>query len=449
MEKKDLIVVGSGPGGMIAAERAAAGGLKVTLVEESALGGVCLNEGCIPSKTLLHSAKIYSLALHGEAFGVHAENVTFDLLAVQRRKQKILETLRGGIAGLMKKHKVEVVSGRARLAGRGAVTVNGQRLEAEHILLATGSIPARPPLEGLDLPGVLDSTGILLLEQLPARLVIIGGGIIGCEFACFFASLGVPVTVIEMLPEICPTLDGEVAALLRMELTRKGIEFHTNSRVLAIEEDAVVFESGQEKKRAPWDRVLVATGRSVRVGDLGLEEARVEFDRKGIRVDERGATNVPGIWACGDVTGRGWLAHAASRMGEVVVKNLLGQRDRMRFDAVPSVVYTSPEVAAVGWTEAEAKKQGMETLTAKFPLTANGRFLAEHQGSRGFAKVVVEKGSRRLVGVHVIGGACSEMIWGAAVAVEAELRVQDLMDIVFPHPTASESIRDALFYLPK
>jgi dihydrolipoamide dehydrogenase len=449
MDKLDLIVVGAGPGGYVAAERAAAGGLRVALVEERHLGGVCLNEGCIPSKTLLHSSKVYSLARQGEAYGVQTGTVTFDLPAVQRRKRKIVEGLRGGIAGLMKKHKVEVISGRGRLAGAGVVQVGDRRLEAAHVLLAAGSAPARPPIPGMDLPGVLDSTGILDLETLPVRLVVIGGGVIGCELACFFASVGVPVTVIEMLPEICPTLDPELAATLRGELMRKGIEFHTGARVTAIEAGAVVFETKGEVKRAERDIVLVATGRAVRAADLGLETARVDFDGRGVRVDERGATNVPGIWACGDLTGRGWLAHAASRMGEVVVNNLLGRRDRMRFESVPSVVYTSPEVASVGWTEDEARKLGMETVSAKFPLMANGRFLAETHGARGFAKVVVEKGTRRILGVHLIGGAVSEAIWGAAVALETELRVEDLREVVFPHPTVSEAIRDALFHLPE
>lgn len=449
MEKLDLIVLGGGPGGYVAAERAAAGGLRVALVEEKHLGGVCLNEGCIPSKTLLHSAKVYSLAKHGEAFGVRAENVVFDLPAVHRRKRKIIEGLRGGIAGLLKKHKVEVISGRGRLVGAGCVEVGDRRLEAAHVLLAAGSAPSRPPIPGVDGPGVLDSSGILELETLPARLVILGGGVIGCEFACFFASIGVPVTVLEMLPEICPNLDSELAATLRGELSRKGIEFHTGARVTSIESDAVVFEAGGETRRIAREIVLVAAGRAPRVANLGLESARVDHDRRGVRVDERGATNIPGIWACGDLTGRGWLAHSASRMGEVVVNQLLGRRDRMRYEAVPSVVYTSPEVAAVGWTEDEARRNGMQTVSAKFPLTANGRFLAENHGARGFAKVVVEKGTRRVVGVHMVGGACSETIWGAAAALESEFRVEEFREIVFPHPTTGEAIRDALFQLPE
>ncbi|MDZ4199360.1 MAG: FAD-dependent oxidoreductase, partial [Kiritimatiellia bacterium] len=221
--------------------------------------------------------------------------------------------------------------------------------------------------------------------------------------------------------------------------------FHLGAKVEAIEENAVVFQAGADRQRAPWTRVLVATGRSVNVNDLGLEQTGVDFDRRGIKVDDRCATNVPGIWAVGDVTGRGWLAHSASRMGEVVVANLLGRRDRMRFDAIPSVVYTTPEVASVGLTQAEAKARGIEVLIGKFPLQANGRFLAEHEGEKGLVKVIVEKTSRRLLGVHQIGGVCSESIWGAAAAIESELRIEEMKEIVFPHPTTSEALRDAVW----
>jgi len=446
----DLIVLGGGPGGYVAAERAGAAGLKTLLVEQRHLGGVCLNEGCIPSKTLLNSAKVYAHAAHGAAYGVRAENVVFDFPAVMARKQKVIETLRGGIAGLMKKNGVTVVNARGRLLPGGRVQAGDAIHAAANILVATGSAPARPPIPGLDLPGVLDSTGILQLERLPKGLTVIGGGIIGCEFACFFATVGVPVTVIEMLPEICPTLDADAARLLRDELTKLGVTFHLGARVAEITPADVAFSVNGAPQRLARDTVLVATGRSVNTGDLGLEDVRMDFDRRGIKTDERGATNIPGVWACGDVTGRGWLAHTASRQGEVVITNLLGKRDRMRWNAIPSVVYTTPEVAAVGLTEADARAAGRDIATAKFPMHANGRFLAEHAaGARGLAKVVVEKGTRRLLGVHLVGAAASEMIWGAAAALEMEMRADELREIVFPHPTASEALRDALFHLPK
>lgn len=443
----DLIVIGGGPGGYVAAERAAARGLKVLLAEHRHLGGVCLNEGCIPSKTLLNSAKIYQHATHGGAYGVKAGQVTFDFAAVQARKGQVMDTLRKGVAGLMKKFKIEVVAGRATLKDRRTVAINGQTYEGANILIATGSSPARPPIPGLDLPGVVDSTGLLNLDRLPASLVIIGGGVIGCEFACFFGSVGVPVTVIEMLPEICPQVDADVAKMLRAELGKKNITFHTGAKVLEITRDAVRFSKDGQEASVPREVVLVSTGRVPNVQDLGLEDARVEFDKRGIKVDDRCATNQPNLFAIGDCTGRAWLAHTASRMGEIVVNNLTGRPDHMRWNAIPGVVYTSPEVATVGLTESDAQKQGIPVKTAKLPMGISGRYLAEHTDERGQVKVVIHAETRRLLGVHLIGGACSEMIFGAAAMIETEFRAQEIEDIVFPHPTVSEVIREAVISL--
>ncbi len=442
----DLIIIGAGPGGYVAAERAAAKGLKVLLVENRKLGGVCLNEGCIPSKTLLNSAKIYQYASHGAPYGVTAQGVVFDFTAVQARKAKVMDTLRNGIAGLMKKFKIEVLQGTARLDAQRRVVVDGKAYEAKNILIATGSSPARPPIPGADLPGVVDSTGILNLEQLPKQLVIIGGGVIGCEFACFFGSVGVPVTVIEMLPEICPQVDAELAKMLRGELAKKNVTFHVGAKVLEITAEAVRFEKDGKQETAARDVVLLSTGRTCNVQNLGLEDARVDFDKRGIKVDDRCATNQPGIYAIGDCTGRAWLAHTATRMGEVVVHNLTGRPDRMRWNAIPGVIYTSPEVAVVGLTESEAKAKGIPVLAAKLPMGVSGRYLAEHDGERGQAKVILHAETRQLLGVHLLGGACSEMIWGAAALIEAEFRAQEIEDIVFPHPTVSEVIREAVVH---
>ncbi len=443
----DLIIIGGGPGGYVAAERAAARGLKVLLAEHRQLGGVCLNEGCIPSKTLLNSAKIYHYAAHGAAYGVRAGQVAFDFTAAQARKGQVMDTLRKGVAGLMKKHRVEVIPGRATLKDRRTVIVNGQAREGANILIATGSAPARPLIPGLELPGVVDSTGLLNLDRLPASLVIIGGGVIGCEFACFFGSVGVPVTVIEMLPEICPQVDADLAKMLRAELGKKNITFHTGAKVLEITRTAVRFSKDGQEASVPRDVVLVSTGRAPNVQDLGLEDARVEFDRRGIKVDDRCATNQPGVFAIGDCTGRAWLAHTASRMGEIVVNNLTGRPDHMRWNAIPGVVYTSPEVATVGLTESDARKRGIPVKTAKLPMGVSGRYLAEHTDERGQVNVVIHAESRRLLGVHMIGGACSEMIYGAAAMIESEFRAREIEDLVFPHPTVSEVIREAVIHL--
>lgn len=443
----DLIVIGGGPGGYVPAERAAAAGLKVLLIEKAHLGGVCLNCGCVPSKTLLNSAKYYSHALHGEAFGVTAQNVAFDFTKVMARKNKVIETLRNGIGGLMKKFKVEVVTGAAKLRADRKVEVDGKVCEAKNILISTGSSPARPPIPGFDLPGVVDSTGVLSLEKLPKSIVIIGGGVIGCEFACFFGSVGVPVTVIEMLPEICPQIDKDITKILRSELGKKNVTFHLGAKVLEITKDAVRFEKDGKQESVERDIVLVSTGRVCNVAGLGLEDLRVDFDKRGIKVDDRCATNIPGVWAAGDCTGKAWLAHTATRMGEVAVNNMLGRADRYRANAIPGVVYTSPEVATVGMNEEDAKKAGIPVKVAKMMMGASGRYLAETDGERGIVKVVLHAETNVLLGVHMIGGACSEMIWGAAALIEAEFRAKELEEVVFPHPTVSELIKDSIFTL--
>ena len=445
MSTFDLIVIGGGPAGYVSAERAAARGMKVLLVESRRLGGVCLNEGCIPSKTLLNSAKIYRYAMHSEAYGVRATGVEFDLTKVMARKTQVMDTLRNGIAGLMRKSKIEVVLGTAKLQAERKVEINGQIYQAKNILISTGSSPAKPPIPGCDLPGVLDSTGILNLEKLPKSVVIIGGGVIGCEFACFFGSVGVPVTVIEMLPEICPQMDKDITKNLRGELSKKDVTFHTGAKVLEITADTVRFEKEGKPESVARDIVLVSTGRMPNVKGLGLEELRLDFDQRGIRVDDRCATNVPGIWAAGDCTGRAWLAHTATRMGEVAVNNMSGRPDRYRSNAIPGVVYTVPEIATVGLGEDEAKKAGIPVKVGKMPMSASGRYLAEHAEERGQVKVILHAETGVLLGVHMIGGACSEMIWGAAALIEAEFRAKEIEEIVFPHPTVSELIRDTIF----
>ena len=445
MSTFDLIVIGAGPAGYVSAERAAARGMKVLLVESRRLGGVCLNEGCIPSKTLLNSAKIYRYAMHSEAYGVRATGVEFDLTKVMARKTQVMDTLRNGIAGLMRKSKIEVVLGTAKLQAERKVEINGQIYQAKNILISTGSSPAKPPIPGCDLPGVLDSTGILNLEKLPKSVVIIGGGVIGCEFACFFGSVGVPVTVIEMLPEICPQMDKDITKNLRGELSKKDVTFHTGAKVLEITADTVRFEKEGKPESVARDIVLVSTGRMPNVKGLGLEELRLDFDQRGIRVDDRCATNVPGIWAAGDCTGRAWLAHTATRMGEVAVNNMSGRPDRYRSNAIPGVVSTVPEIATVGLGEDEAKKAGIPVKVGKMPMSASGRYLAEHADERGQVKVILHAETGVLLGVHMIGGACSEMIWGAAALIEAEFRAKEIEEIVFPHPTVSELIRDTIF----
>ncbi|MCX7032147.1 MAG: dihydrolipoyl dehydrogenase [Spirochaetes bacterium] len=456
----DLAVIGAGPAGHVAAERAGRLGKRVLVIERSHLGGVCLNQGCIPTKTLLHSAKLFAHAQHGQSFGVTVEGARYDLAKSMAWKTRTVETLRKGIAFQFRKAGVELVQGTARLASPRTIEVNGRTYGAERILLATGSSAAALPVPGADHEHVMGSTEALEITSLPKSIAIVGGGYIGMEFATYFSRLGVKVAVIEMLPEIVPLLDAEIAVLLRRSLPEA--EFHLGSRVLSYGADGVRFVRDGKEQVAPAERVLVAVGRRPIVEGLGLEAAGVDFDRKGVKVDDRMRTNVPDIWAAGDITGRSMLAHSASRMGEVAVADMFGASaagtaagtaaagapgPRMRWHAIPWVVYTDPEVAGVGLSEAQAKEQGRAVKVAKLDLRANGRFIAENDGTRGMCKVVVDAGSDLVLGVQMIGPYASEIVQGAAVMIEAELRARDVREIVFPHPTVSEIVRDALWEL--
>lgn len=448
----DLAIVGAGPAGHVAAERAGHLGRRVLVVERAHLGGVCLNQGCIPTKTLLHSAKLFSHARHGQAFGVTVDGARYDLAKAMAWKTKTVETLRKGIAFQFRKAGVEHVTGTARLRQPHAIEVDGRTFRADHVLLAPGSAAAVLPVPGADAPHVMGSTEALEIASLPESIAIVGGGYIGMEFATYFARLGVKVAVIEMLPEVVPLLDAEVAVLLRRSLPE--VEFHLGARVLAYEPGGVKFIQEGKEQIVAAERVLVAVGRRPLVEGLGLEAVGVDFDRKGVKVDDRMRTNVPGIWAAGDVTGRSMLAHAASRMGEVAVADMFGTgatgtgaAPRMRWNAIPWVVYTDPEVAGAGLSEAQAKEQGRQVKVAKLDLRANARFIAESDGTRGMVKVVVDAASDLVLGAQMIGPYASEIVQGVAVMIESELRARDVRDIVFPHPTVSEIVRDALWEL--
>jgi dihydrolipoamide dehydrogenase len=342
----------------------------------------------------------------------------------------------------MKRHRVTVLKERARLAGRGRVTAGGRVYEARSIFLATGSRPVTFDL-GSESGFVLTSDQILTIDRLPERLVIVGGGVIGMEFASYFRLLGVHVTVIELLSQIVPNLDADMTAILAR--AQEGVEFHLGARVLSASNGQVVFEKEGQKQSLAADKVLLSVGRRPNVEDLGLDVVSAEFSRGGVRVDEQMRTNVPGLFAVGDVNGRSLLAHSAYRMAEVAVNTVAGRADRFRSHAVPWVVYSDPELAGVGLTERGAAEQGREVLVGRFPLRANGRYLAEHGAAQGSCKVIVDPGSRVLLGVQIVGGAASEIIYGATAMIEAELRVQDIREVIFPHPTVSETVKDALW----
>ncbi|MEI8094338.1 MAG: dihydrolipoyl dehydrogenase [Spirochaetales bacterium] len=446
----DIIIIGGGPGGYVAAERAGARGQKVLLIEKEYLGGTCLNWGCIPTKTLLNSAKTYAHALHGERFGVHAKEVTLNWTEAQAWKGEVIGKLRGGITFLMKKFGVEVVSGTAELVDKNTVKVADKSYQGKNLIIATGSSPAMPPIPGAkDNPKVVSSTGLLDLKEVPKSLVVIGGGVIGVEFASLFATLGSKVTVVEMMDEIIPFMDKEHAPQLRKALG--NIEFQLGCKVEKLDGGTVHYTAKDGPKSVTGDVVLMAVGRSLNVKGLGLEALGVDFSPKGIVVNEYQQTNIPGVYAVGDVTGRSLLAHSASRMGEVAVSAITDapeKRQRMRYSAIPWVLYSNPEAAGVGLTEDEAKKQGRNVVTATVPLRNVGRFLAENGPTApGVTKVIVDKDTDRILGIQMYGAGVGEMIWGGAALIELELRVHEARELIFPHPTTGEAIRDALWEL--
>jgi len=434
----DLIVVGAGPAGYIAAERAGHMGKKVLLIEREHLGGVCTNYGCIPTKSLLNAAKHFVYGKEASQFGVHFDNPRFNFTEAMAWKNETVETLRKGIAFLMKQGKVEVISGDASFPGGKKVTVGTETYEGVNLLIATGSEAFVPPIPGADGKNVVTNREILALKKLPGKLAVIGGGVIGLEFASFFSSVGAEVHVVEMMDEICPMMDADAAALLRKKMP--AVAFELGAKVVGISDEGVKYQRDGKENFIEADLVLMSVGRRPIIS--GLDFLGLDISRLGVVVDERMRTNLPGVYAAGDVTGKSLLAHSASRMAEVAVADMFGSGNIMRYNAVPWAVYTNPEVAGCGMTEPEAADAGYNVKSASMQMRANGRFLAEHGKDAGFCKVVSDVDTGLILGVHMIGGVCSEMIGTAATFIEAELRVQDVREIIFPHPSVSEIIKD-------
>jgi dihydrolipoamide dehydrogenase len=444
----DLIVIGSGPGGYEAAALAGKMGMKTALIEKEYIGGACLNVGCIPTKTFLRSSRLFAECRNGDAYGVEIPAAMFNLEAVVQRKNKVVAALTRGVESLLKRNGVGVIRGHARFASRQSVQVGAEMYEGRNILIATGSRPAIPPIPGIDLKCVLDSTAVLNLVELPEKAVIIGGGYVGLEFAGFFSSTGVEVTVIEMLPHIASGFDLDLSSRLQQALKKSGVVFKTSHKVTAVEDGAVHYEdSSGARESASADCIVNATGRAPVIEGIGLEEVGVDFDRKGIKTSDQGKTNVPGIWACGDVTGRRMLAHVATREGVAAVHNMAGKKDRIRYDPIPSVIYTHPEAASVGKTESELQALGVDYQKAIVPMGVAGRFLVENEGGSGMVKVMVGTRYREILGVHALGDLSSEFIVAAAQMIEMEMCVADAIRVVYPHPTVSEALKQALLEL--
>jgi len=465
----DLIIIGGGPGGYMAAERAGHAGLKVLLVEKRALGGVCLNEGCIPSKALLHSAKVLDYTLHGSDYGVFIDTkksslsdiVKLDHKLVIERKNNVVKTLVSGVKSLMKANKVTVVYGEAHIVDSKTVKVGEEVYNGNRLVIATGSVPVIPPIDGVkdgfENGFCLTSREILDLEEVPKHLVVIGGGVVGLEMAAYYSSAGSKVTVIEMLPKIAGAMDAEISTLLMKSYQKRGIEFLLNTKVTAVTKDSVVYESvgdnaGESDSKstngnsiAKVDKVLLSIGRKPLIDGYGLENLGLVLEKGAIVTDMHSLTSLPNVYAVGDINGKYMLAHAAYREAEVAVSHMLGKRDVMRYDAVPAVIYTSPEVASVGETEESAKARGIDYETVSVPMVYSGRYIAENAVTDGICKVVIDKKQRNIIGVHLYGSYASEIIVSACMMIEMQMRVEDVQKVIFPHPTVNEIIREAVF----
>ena len=451
----DLIVLGGGPGGYLAAERAGHAGLKTLLIEKRFLGGVCLNEGCVPSKTFLYSAKIYDYARYSDHYGVTCEGVKYDHKAVLDRKAKVVSTLVGGIRAMLKANKVTIVEGIGVIDGKNAdgyvVKVGDETYVGSRLIVATGSEASMPPIPGVkenfEAGVVLTNREILDLPEIPKELVIVGGGVIGLEMASYFNSAGSHVTVIEMMDKIAGPTDEEISKILMKNYEKKGITFKLSAKVCEVKKTGVVFEKDGKTEEIPADKVLLSIGRRPVTQGVGLETIGVLTERGAIVTDNKMKTNIPNVYAIGDVNGKSMLAHTAYREAEVAVNNILGKKDNMRYNAIPAVIYTNPEVGSVGETEATAKAKGIDYEVANITMKYSGRYVAENDGGDGICKVLVDKKTKRMIGCHCLANYASEFIVSAGIMIETEMRIDDIKEIVFPHPTVCEIVREGIFQL--
>ena len=442
----DLIILGGGPAGYTAAERAARGGLNTLLIEKRALGGVCLNEGCIPTKTLLYSAKIWHLAEDAKKYGIEASADQFLMDKVNARKNKVVRKLVAGIKGKMTNAGVTVVTGEGEILPpttpeEYSVKVGEETYTAPRLLLASGSETFVPPIPGLDTVEYWTSREALESKELPKSIAIIGGGVIGMEFAAFYNRVGVEVHVIEMLPEILGGMDSEMGALLRAEYTKLGVKFYLRHKVTSVAPEGVTVEFEDNSFVIPTERILLSVGRrpvTEKLSPLGLE-----MEGRGVKVDATMRTSLPGVYAAGDVTGYSLLAHTAVREAEVAIDNMLGKNAQMSYRAIPGIIYTQPEVAGVGMTEDQLKKEGISYRKHQLPMAFAGRFVAENEMANGVCKILIGEDDT-LLGAHMLGNPASELIVVIAVAIERGIKAHELASVVFPHPTVGEIIKETI-----
>jgi dihydrolipoamide dehydrogenase len=445
-----VVVIGGGPGGYVAAIRAAQLGADVTLVESQFIGGTCLNIGCIPTKSLLHTAEIYEEAINGADYGVIA-SVKLDFAKAQERKKAVTNQLVNGVKGLLAANKIKVISGLASFVNKDTIQIkieNGgnEIIKADRFIIATGSVPVIPPLPGIESKKCIDSTGALELEKVPESMVIVGGGVIGVEIATLYSTLGSKITIIEMLKEILPMMDGELTKICRAKLVQRGVDIYTNAKVTSIKDDAAeanvtVEMSDGEIKVFPCEKVLISVGRRTNTEALALDKAGVINDRGRITVNDKMETNIQGIYAIGDCTGKSMLAHVASAHGEVAAENALGHESIFDIKTNPSCVYTNPEFASVGLTEEKAKEQGLDYVVGKFPLYANGRSLI--MGGDGMVKLILGKEYKEILGAHILGPRATDLIAECALAIQMEATVDEIIAAIHAHPTIAEAVREA------
>ncbi|BDF72534.1 dihydrolipoyl dehydrogenase [Oscillospiraceae bacterium] len=443
MRQFEVAVIGGGPGGYIAAIRAAQLGKKTVLIEKRDLGGTCLNRGCIPTKALLHSAEAYHALGAAKALGITLGEYSFQYKKMAKRKDKVVRQLRSGVENLVAGHGAELIRGEAVLTGPHTIRVGGEALEAEQIILAAGSMPAPLPVPGAQLPGVINSDGVLALEECPESLVIVGGGVIGVEFATLFSDLGRQVTILEMLPGILSGSDPDVCRAMTGLLEDKGVRIYTGAKLLGITEGLTcTFEQEGRTMTVQGEAVVLAAGRKPDSAGLGLEAAGVAVQRGFIPVDGELRTNVPHIFAIGDLTGKQQLAHVATAQGIVAAHNAAGEHRGMCYDAVPGCIYTNPEIACVGLTEEKAEAVGYKVRVGRFNVSGNGRSLAIGCQD-GFAKLVADAETGKVLGCHILAPHATEIIAEATLAIQNGLGLEALAGTIHAHPTVSEIIMEA------
>ena len=451
MNKIDVAIIGGGPGGYVAAIKAAHLGLKVVLVEKDKLGGVCLNWGCIPTKALVSTADLLNKLQKAEEFGIQIKDYSFDFSAIMKRKEMISERLSFGVEQLVKANKVRVVKGSGQIINSGTVDIldaEGKKelVKAKNIIIATGSKVMKPPISGIDSEGVITSDGALSLKELPSKMVIIGGGVVGIEFAGIFNAFGVDVTVVEMLPRILLPIDEEIVQRLVMILKKSGIKILTNCKVKEIKKSnehlEVLISTAEGEKRLEAEKALLAAGRVPEMGNINIQKLGIEMDGKAIKVDKKMRTNISGIYAIGDVVGKVMLAHVASREGMVAIKNIIGKEDLMDYRIVPNCVFSMPEVASVGLTEKEAEKEYRNIKVSKFPYIANGKALAMGE-MHGLVKMVADGDTHKILGLHIFGAHASDLIAEGALGLSLGATAEQIAATIHAHPTLAETVAEA------